>query len=176
MGCSNSSTSINRQFSQHIASQIEEAEVQLLDLQDLQLPLYGVDLEKESGIPKNAHRFNQFIEANDAIVLSLAEHNGMPSAAFKNLWDWTSRIDKKFWGEKPIFLASTSPGGRGGANALKIVKGVVPFFGGKVLEEFSLPRFYQNFKDGKIIEESFRQSLREKIDSFQAKLNASVTT
>ena len=118
IGGSNSKTSINKTLAIHIASQIEGAAVTTIDWENLVLPLYSVDLEAKEGIPEAVVAFKKLIEETDAIVLSLAEHNGNISAALKNLWDWTSRLDPKVWMSKPLFLAATSPGGRGGMNAL----------------------------------------------------------
>lgn len=97
------------------------------------------------GIPEAAHRFRAVIGAADALLISFAEHNGNNTAAFKNLFDWTSRIDTKVWQGKPMVLLSTSPGQGGGGRSLAIAKSGAPFYGGEVLAEFSLPRFYENF-------------------------------
>jgi len=70
-----------------------------------------------------------------------------------------SRIDQKVWNEKPMLLLSTSPGKRGGANVMEATKNLLPHFGGNVISDFSLPSFYDNFKDGEIVEESFSSDL-----------------
>ena len=66
------------------AGLIENAELTVVDINDFELPLYSSDLEAENGIPQNAVEFDNLIKAADGIVLSLAEHNGLPTAAFKN--------------------------------------------------------------------------------------------
>ncbi|MFT5915970.1 MAG: NAD(P)H-dependent FMN reductase [Flammeovirgaceae bacterium] len=170
IGGSNSKTSINKIFATYIANQLENVEVEVVNWEGLVLPLYSPSLEEESGIPENALRFKEMIENADVIVLSLAEHNGLPTAAFKNLWDWTSRIDMKFWAEKPMFLAAASPGGRGGASVLQIVKDMMPHFAGNVVTDFSLPRFYDNFKNEVLIDEQLKKELNEKVSHFQQKL------
>ena len=101
---SNSKTSINKQLAVFVANQINNVEVKVLDLNDFELPLYGIDKESENGIPENAHLFLNHIQSSDGIVLSLAEHNGSYSVAFKNLLDWMSRINGKLWSNKPMFL------------------------------------------------------------------------
>ncbi len=53
------------------------------------------------------------IVAADAIVISFAEHNGHYTAAYKNTFDWASRIDRKAFGDKPAVLLSAVPGGCG---------------------------------------------------------------
>ncbi|TYA71796.1 NADPH-dependent FMN reductase [Seonamhaeicola marinus] len=146
----NSKTSINKQLAVYAASLIENAEVSVLDLNDYELPLYGIDYEVEHGIPDNAHSFLNQIKDADGIVLSLAEHNGAYATVFKNIFDWMSRIDGKLWGEKPMLLMATSPGGRGGATVLEIAKGRFPYMGGNIVTDFSLPSFGDNFSEGKI--------------------------
>lgn len=170
IGGSNSSKSINKTLASYIANQIKEASVTVLDWTELELPLYNPDLEVSNGIPNNVAKFRQWVEEADAIVLSLAEYNGLHPAAFKNLWDWTSRIEQKFWDSKPMFLSATSPGGRGGANVLRITKEIIPYFGGNVITDFSLPSFYDNFQDGKIVNEELLNELNQKLQEFQQTL------
>lgn len=167
IGASNSSKSINKTFATYIANQVENTQTTIVEWSELELPLYNPDLEASSGIPQNVHDFKKMIEDTDGIVLSLAEHNGMPTAAFKNLWDWTSRIEMKFWANKPIFLASTSPGGRGGVSSLNVIKNVMPFMGGNVITDFSFPSFYDNFKEGTVVNEDLNQELSKKITLFK---------
>ncbi len=95
----------------------------------------------------------------------------MPTAAFKNLWDWVSRINKKVWSDKPIFLAATSPGGRGAQSALKIIKDLMPHYGGNVIVDYSLPKFHDNFTHNGIKDEEKAQELKGKIHQFQTAIN-----
>jgi len=168
LGASNSSKSINTLFATYVAQQIEEATVVTVDWKDLVLPLYSPDLEAASGIPENAKHFRKLIQSVDAIVLSLAEYNGMPTAAFKNLWDWTSRIDMKVWSDKPILLMAASPGGRGGSNVLRFIGDLMPHLGGKVIAQFSLPSFHNNFSNGKLVNVELNAELETKIAQFTA--------
>ena len=46
-----------------------------------------------------------------------------------------------------MFLLATSPGARGGSSVLETAVKRFPFSGGVVVASFSLPSFYQNFKD-----------------------------
>lgn len=167
IGASNSSKSINKTFASYVAQQIEDVELIVADLNEMELPMFGVDLEEASGIPENAVKFEKLIADADGIVLSLAEHNGMVTAAFKNLWDWTSRIDQKFWKNKPMLLMAASPGGRGGANVLNAIKTLMPHFGGNVIADFSLPKFYENFSPEGLKDSDLNDDLKKKIILFQ---------
>ena len=142
---SNSSKSINRQLVEYAASLIESAEIETLDIHDFEMPLYRADREEAEGIPQLAHDFLARISAVDALLISIAEHNGAYSAAFKNLFDWCSRIGRDVWQGKPMVLLSTSPGPGGAARALGIAESAAPHFGGVVKGTFSLPKFNEAF-------------------------------
>lgn len=164
---SNSKQSINKQLAIFTANQIKNAHVKVLDLNDFELPLYGIDYETEHGVPDAAKQFLKIIKSADGIVLSLAEHNGAYSSAFKNLFDWMSRIDGKLWNNKPMLLMATSPGGRGGASVLEMAKGRFPFMDGNIVAEFSLPSFSQNFSEDGIIDSVLKQNLDIAISKFE---------
>lgn len=167
---SNSKTSINKQLAVYASSLVNNTEVEVLDLNDFELPIYGIDYENDNGIPKNAKTFLDYIKSSDGIVLSLAEHNGAYATVFKNLFDWMSRIEGKLWLNKPMLLMATSPGARGGASVLEIAKNRFPFNGGNIVAQFSLPSFNDNFKDGKIITEDLKTNLIAQIKEFQKAL------
>ena len=165
---SNSKNSINKQLAVYAAEQVNGAEIKKLDLNDFELPVYGIDYEMESGIPENAQKFLEEIKSSDGIVLSLAEHNGAYSTVFKNIFDWMSRIDGKLWSNKPMLLMATSPGGRGGASVLGIAKGTFPHLGGRIIAEFSLPFFTQNFSEDGLTNPDLKSSLDEAIVKFES--------
>ena len=142
---SNSRNSINKKLSQLATKFLNETSSEVLDLNDYELPLYSIDLENEGGIPENAQIFLDKILAADGIILSLAEHNGAYSAAFKNIFDWMSRIDSKLWNNKPMLLMATSPGGRGGKSVLEIAENRFPRMSGNIVATFSLTSFNDNY-------------------------------
>lgn len=167
---SNSSTSINKQLATYAASLVGGAEVTVLDLNDFELPLYGMDYELNHGIPENAKKFLDIIKSTDGIVLSLAEHNGAYATVFKNIFDWMSRIDGKLWSDKPMLIMATSPGGRGGATVLEIAQGRFGYMGGNIVGSFSLPSFGDNFADGKITNAELNNQLLEEVEQFAESL------
>lgn len=161
---SNSKDSINKQLVTYTSNIIEGVSVSILDLNDYDLPIYGIDYEQEHGIPDNARKFLNAIKNSDGIILSLAEHNGAYSTAFKNLFDWMSRIDSKTFLGKPMLLMATSPGGRGGASVLDIAKARFPFHDANIVGVFSLPFFETNFKDDQIIEKDLDEQLKDEVN------------
>lgn len=166
-GGSNSKNSINKNLAIYVANQVKDINVIVLDLNDFELPLYGIDYEMEHGIPDNAQKFLNQIKASDGIVLSLAEHNGAYSTVFKNLFDWMSRLDGKLWSDKPMLLMATSPGGRGGASVLQLAKNTFSHLGGNIIADFSLPSFAQNFSEDGIIDAQLKQDLAEATIKFE---------
>ncbi|WP_422104741.1 NADPH-dependent FMN reductase [Winogradskyella sp.] len=167
---SNSKASMNKQLASYAASLVNNTEVTVLDLNDFDLPLYGIDHEKKHGIPDSAHQFLNYIKDSDGIVMSLAEHNGAYTTVFKNMFDWMSRIDQKLWSDKPMLLMAASPGGRGGATVLEIAQGRFPYMGGNIVGIFSLPTFGSNFQDGKITNPELSATLLEEVKQFEESL------
>ena len=144
-GGSNSKKSINKKFAAFVAGLFIDSEVTLLDLNDFEMPLFSVD--READFPKLALRFAELIDSSDLIVMSLAENNGSYSVAFKNVFDWVSRIpNRRFFNNKNVLLLTTSPGGRGGSTVLETALKRFPFDGAKILGSVSLPNFNQNFE------------------------------
>ena len=167
---SNSKESINKKLATYASGLVEDVDVTILDLNDFDLPLYGMDLENVKGIPEDAHKFLNLIKESDGIVLSLAEHNGAYSTAFKNLFDWMSRIEGKTFFGKPMLLMATSPGGRGGLSVLGIAQDRFPRHDANIVQVFSLPSFGANFSEGKIINEEFKNDLASKVKEFEKAL------
>ena len=167
---STSSTSINKELVKFVLKSFPENEINLIDLNDFSMPVFSVDLEKK-GFPDEAHNFLKQIEESDVIICSFAEHNRSFSAAFKNIFDWASRINVKVFQDKPMFLMSTSPGGFGGGNVMNTAKTFFPQFGAEVKETFSLPKFYENFDlENGITNPEILKELNDKIESFKKQL------
>lgn len=168
-GASNHSQSINQKLAIYIAQQFGSQDIEILNLNDYEMPIYSIDREIESGVPSLALDFATKMDNADLIVISLAEYNGTYSVAFKNIFDWVSRIpNRKAFNDKKLFLAATSPGERGGQTVLEAAKMIFPFHSGNVIADFSLPNFGQNFDDEKgIINEDKKQELMKKIEELR---------
>ena len=141
---SSSSRSINKQLVTWAVSLLRDTEVEILDLNDYELPLFSVDREDELGQPRLAQDFLQKVTDSDGVVIAFAEHNGNYSAAYKNLYDWVSRIQPRVYQDKSMVLLSTSPGGRGGKSVMDLALSQVPRFGGDVRGSVSVPSFGDN--------------------------------
>lgn len=132
----NSRKSINRALIGHATERLAQiapvVQVKALDLNDYEMPIYSIDREREGGIPAPAQVFFDRIGAADAVLVSFAEHNGFVTAAWKNVFDWMSRIEMKLWQGKPMAMLAASPGPRAGANVLASQAMLAPHFGAEL--------------------------------------------
>lgn len=167
---SNSSTSINYVLVQHTTSLIDGHEVRLLNMTGYPFPMYSVDEDRQKGFSNSLVELKNDIQRSEGIILSVNEHNGNPSAYFKNTMDWLSRLDRKFMRGTRILLMSTSLGKGGGAKSLEVVKHMLPRFGADVVSTFSLPLFHENFVGGIIVEHEMRSRHQYALNSFLEKL------
>ncbi|MEX3073667.1 NADPH-dependent FMN reductase [Vibrio alginolyticus] len=145
IGASTSSTSINKTLAAYAAQQVEGAQVNVLDLNNYQVPMFSEDTEKEIGQAEGAVAFLRELEQADAIVVSFTEHNGSYTAAYKNLFDWATRIERNVFQNKPVVYLATSPGPGGAQSVLAAATGSAHFFGADVKASLSVPNFYENF-------------------------------
>ena len=167
---SNSSNSINFKLIKATSELIDFAEVNVIDLRDYSVHMFGVDIEAAEGAPDKMKELSELINAHDAFIISTPEHNSMPPAFFLNIIDWLSRINRSIFGSKPVLLMSTSPGARAGVSALAILEATLPRFAGDVAGVYSLPSFNDNFNDQIIHNEVEVEKLKQQIKAFQTKL------
>lgn len=167
---STSSTSINKKLAAFAAENLENTSFDVIDLRDFKLPIFSEDEEK-NGFPEDAKKFSSLLDNYDGFILSLAEHNGSYAAAFKNIFDWSSRVEAKVFRDKPLLLMATSPGARGGQSVLEAGSERFSRMGAKALVSFSFPSFYDNFKDGVIVNEELLEALKQEVNKFENFVN-----
>jgi chromate reductase, NAD(P)H dehydrogenase (quinone) len=170
IGGSTSKNSINKILAEYAGELLKNSVLTKVDLNDFEMPLFSVDVENERGFPKAAKDLNTIFENTDGFVISLAEHNGAYSAGFKNVYDWLSRIEGKVWRNKPMLLLSTSPGARGGISVLEIALSRFPHMGGNIIGSIVFPTFYENFKDGDIVNVELKVKLLNLVKEFENSL------
>jgi chromate reductase len=164
---SNSSTSINYKLVRYTASLIPQQELRLLNLSNYPFPMYSEDYEKEYGFSNELVAFKEDIQKASGIIISVNEHNGNPSAYFKNLVDWLSRVDTDFIRNQKVFLMATSGGKRGGQSSLEVSEKLLSRFGALVTYTFSLPSFSDNFHMEKgILDTELASEHSEKLQAF----------
>lgn len=142
---SSSRQSINKKLVTYAASLLTDCQTEILDINDYELPLFSVDREQELGKPQLAQDFHNKIAGSDGLLIAFAEHNGTFTAAYKNLFDWVSRIHAKVYQDKPLVMLATSPGKRGGASVLAAATASAPYFGGQVKGQLAIPNFTDHF-------------------------------
>ncbi|MEM9047113.1 MAG: NAD(P)H-dependent oxidoreductase [Pseudomonadota bacterium] len=116
-----------------------------LDLNDYEMPIYSIDKQNEGGIPQAAEAFFAQIGAADALLIGYAEHNGFYTAAWKNTFDWMSRVEMRVFQDKPMVIMAASPGGGGGGNVLKTAETSAPFFGADIRGSVSVGKWYEAY-------------------------------
>lgn len=171
-GASNSRSSINKKWAQFVSSQFENAQINLLDLNNYEMPLYSIDKEQEIGLPQEAYQFVQDIQNSDLLVISLSEHNGTYTTAFKNIFDWASRVQLKFFENKKMLLMATAPGPRGGQGVLEAAISRFPIHGAEIVETFVLPSFNANFDiQNEVLNDEIKIELNQMIARVKQKIS-----
>lgn len=162
-----STKSINNHLVRYAASQLEDAEIEILNINDYELPLYSEDREEQLGQPELAKEFLDKIGSSDAVIISFAEHNGSYTVAYKNIFDWASRINPKVFQNKPMVLLATSPGPGGASSVLASATASAHFFDGVVKASLSVPSFHDNFdiEQGRITNDEINKQLHIAVNS-----------
>jgi NAD(P)H-dependent FMN reductase len=113
------------------AARAAGAEVTVVDLRELALPLFDQDLEDASGLPDGAKRFKALLRASDGLLIASPEYNSSITAALKNAIDWASRTETAdepplaaFRG-KTAALFAASPGALGGLRGLVTLRSIL---------------------------------------------------
>ena len=163
----NSSKSINRQLVSYATRQLQDVESEMININDYELPLFSEDREAELGQPDLAKAFLDKIGKSDAVIISFAEHNGSYTVAYKNIFDWASRINPKVFQNKPMVLLATSPGPGGASSVLAAATASAPYFDGQVKATLSIPSFYDNFdsEQGRINNDEINTKLLTAVNS-----------
>lgn len=146
----NSRNGINRQLIGYATRLLEDglvadAQVEVIDLNDYEMPIYSEERQQELGVPEPARRLYDKIGSADAVVVSFAEHNGTYTAAWKNIHDWASRIDMAVYQGKKVAMFAATPGPRAGAGVLGAATVSAPFFGADLVGSLGIPTFGDNF-------------------------------
>jgi NAD(P)H-dependent FMN reductase len=151
-----------------------DSKLDLLSIREF--PLYNGDDEAAHGVPDVVARLKDAIAAADGLLLATPEYNNSIPGVAKNALDWLTRpaadIPRVFAG-KPVAIVGASPGGFGtilAQNAwLPIWRtlGADLWTGGRLLVSRAGSAFDVN---GKIVDESVRETLRKFLDGFVAKV------
>ncbi len=173
--------SLNRRLAACAASFAREAgaEVEVMDLRALALPVYDGDLEAASGVPTGAHALLQAIRQADGVLIATPEYNGFPTPLFVNAFDWLSRIQTgddhpaglAVTANKPAALLSASPGPLGGLRSMNFVRQYLQMAFAMIVapQQYALGKAHEAFsEDGSLREARAAQSVKGVVDALLA--------
>ena len=152
------------------------AEVTLLDLRDLPLPLFDGDLEARDGLPENARTLKELMKSHHGFLISAPEYNSSITGVLKNAIDWASR---EVAGEKPLecfagkvaALMSASPGALGGLRGLVHVRAILGNIQVLVLpDQVAIPKAAEAFNPDGSLTDPKRHAAVEKLGSRLAEI------
>lgn len=135
----------------------ENCEVELINLVDLNLPLYSTVEEENNGIPQIATQLAEKILALKAFIIVAPEYNGVMPPVLNNAMAWTSRATKDWrdaFNEKIVGLATHSGGG--GAKGLQAMRIQFQHLGANILARELLTTYEKALN-----EESARVMIRQ---------------
>lgn len=105
-------------------AQEQNVETELINLVDLNLPLYSTVEEEKNGLPDAVKELAQKILSLNAFIVVAPEYNGVMPPVLNNAMAWTSRSTKDWrdaFNEKIVGLATHSGGGgQKGLQAMRI--------------------------------------------------------
>jgi NAD(P)H-dependent FMN reductase len=140
------------------------AQLTLIDLRDLPMPVYDGDMEVAEGLPVNARELKRLMLAHDGFLLSCPEYNSSISGVLKNAIDWVSRPrpnEPSAFRAKVAALLAASPGNLGGIRGLFTVRQILSVLGTIVLPtQFGLARANEAFgADGALKDPAHQQAV-----------------
>ena len=162
----NSRNGLNKQLLDYVADILpkeHDVEVEFLDLNDYEMAIYSTEREA-AGIPEKAQQFYDTIGRADAVIVSFAEYNGSFTPAWKNTYDWASRVDQQVYQQRPVLMLTASPGPRGGAGVLGAATMSAPFFGAELVGSLGVGTFYEAF-DEKLVDQEADAEIRALVEA-----------
>ncbi|QZX49358.1 NADPH-dependent FMN reductase [Mycoplasma sp. E35C] len=149
VSCSNTNfkTSINYDLASKIA---HKGSFDLLNLADYNVELFSIDIK--ANVPAKINELKAKLLAYEKIVFITPEINGYLAAFAKNIFDWLS-LEGAWLKDKKAYVATATPGAKGGPMVRSIFSQVLEFFGAKVLGSVGFAEYKLDAnKDQEILE------------------------
>jgi len=105
------------------------AEVDVLDLREVPLPLMDEDLEDREGLPPGAVEIKRRLGQAQGFLISSPEYNSSIPGIFKNAIDWATRGEGSVFEGKVGALMAASPGRWGGLRMMPHLRQVLTVLG-----------------------------------------------
>lgn len=145
----NQNLKLANQFKEEVSSNGGESEV--VDLVDLNLPLYSPEAEK-SGIPEQIAMIVDLCNNSNKFIFVTPEYNGGIAPTLNNFIAWVSRAGGKNWrvtfNNKTSLIATFSGGG--GQHALMMLRSQLAFIGMNVIGRQVVATFQNSDVSGDI--------------------------
>jgi chromate reductase len=156
--------SLNRKLLFHTSEILKKlgAEIQFIDLKELNLPIFDQDLEDESGMPPAAQRLVDAILVSDAVVIGNPEYNGGITGALKNAIDWASRSKINPFVSRLFMLVGTSPGVWGAVKSNFVTRHILTHLRAIVLPaQITIPKGGESLTENGSLKDSLQEKLLE---------------
>lgn len=125
-----------------------KVETELIDLVDLNLPLYNTIEQEKNGIPENVKLLAEKILSLKAFIVVAPEYNGVMPAVLNNAMAWTS-VSTDDWrdafNEKVVGLATHSGGG--GTKVLQAMRIQFQHLGANILARELLTSYEKSLNE-----------------------------
>ena len=126
----------------------KNVETTVINLVDLNLPLYSTVEEERNGIPDIAKDLAEKILSLQSFIIIAPEYNGVMPPVLNNAMAWTSRATESWrdaFNEKVVGLATHSGGG--GAKGLQAMRIMFQHLGANVLAREILTTYEKPLND-----------------------------
>jgi chromate reductase len=161
--------SLNRKLAQRVEAVLQSRgyETTLADYRQWAVPHYDGDVDA-AGKPPEVEALCAQVAAHDALIIVSPEYNFSYPGTLKNAIDWLSRYRPMPIANKPMFLASASPGLIGGNRGLWALRVPLEACGALVYPNmFSLAQASAAFDaSGELADAAMRQRLESTIGDF----------
>ena len=143
------------------AARAAGAEVTVVDLKELALPVFDQDIEDATGLPEGAKKLKTLMRESDGFLIASPEYNSSVTAALKNAIDWASRSETDdepslvAYRGKVAALCAASPGALGGLRGLVTLRSILGNIGVILVpDQVAISKAHEAFDDaGKLKDE-----------------------
>jgi chromate reductase, NAD(P)H dehydrogenase (quinone) len=168
--------SLNTALLSIVASKISSAggnvNVNQINLDDFEMPIFNVDLEARVGLPNSVERLQELIFCSNGIIVACPEYNGSITPLLKNSLDWCSRSSRTeykpsvFW-SMPALIVGASISPFGALRAAGHLRGILNKLGALVLPgELLVPHADKVIANGTLDDDKTLAVLSEMSDTF----------
>jgi len=152
------------------------AQVELLDLKTLALPVYDQDVE-DAGLPESVVRAKDAIHRAQGVIISTPEYNASLPGGLKNAIDWVSRpFATNPLRNKPVAVIGSSTGMFGAMWAQAELRKVLAATGARVVDaELSVPKAQAHLGEGGSLAPEHDEGLADVVSALLEETRPKVT-